>query len=453
MDISTYRNLFSGYTELRTQENTVVNLMLVNGNAVSNTRQSSGGVSARVYRSGSWGFASNADLSPDGIISAIRNATDNAVFLDHKLQKSVPPLPCRPCVQTHILRGKTPSQQVLMDYLKEIDAYMVANCPNLIARRIMLQILTIEKTILTADGTQFHSFIPRTVLSISMTTDKDGTPVSEREVFGGLGEFCESFSGEPSQLYERIDTLYQLLCDKKEGVQAEKGKKVCILDADLAGILAHEAIGHTVEADFVLTGSIARNYLGREAAGEKVTLIDYAHTHEGVTCPVPVWCDDEGCEAKDAVIIKDGIMTGYMHSKASALKFGVEPTGNARAYRFSDEPLIRMRNTAIARGSDKLADMIASVEDGYFLQNPGNGQADATSEFMFAVTRGREIKNGKLGKALLDTTISGVAFDVLKSVTHVSDDFKWVCSGMCGKKQPIPVGMGGPALKCTVTIG
>ncbi len=453
MDLSVYRNLFSGYTELRVQENTAVQLSLVNGNPMSNTRQSAGGVSARVYQNGSWGFASNADLTPESIISTIRNATDNAVFLDSKLKKGLGDLPCRPCTQSHILRGKTPPQQTLMEYLKAIDGYIATKYTDLTSRRLMLQILTMEKTILTSDGTNFSSFIPRTILSISMTADRNGSPVAEREVFGGLGEFYEVFSGDPSELYERIDTLYNLLRDKKEGVEAKKGKKVCILDADLAGILAHEAIGHTVEADFVLSGSIARNYLGKEAAGEKVTLIDYAHTHEGTTCPVPVWCDDEGCEAKDAVIIKDGILTGYMHSKASALKFGVEPTGNGRAYRFSDEPLIRMRNTAIARGKDKLADMIASVEDGYYLQNPGNGQADATSEFMFAVTRGREIKNGKLGKALLDTTISGIAFDVLKSVTHVSDDFKWVCSGMCGKKQPIPVSMGGPALKCTVTIG
>jgi len=452
MQLTPYQTLFSGYTELRTQENTVTQLSLLNGSPVANTRQTSGGVSARVYKNGSWGFASNATTNADGIIAAIRNATDNAAFLDRKQAKSLGNLMSRPYVGQMLLRGKTPNQQTLMDYLKALDAYIVDHCPGLKSRSVTLQILCMEKSILTADGTAFESFLPRTILICSMTADRDGAPVSERESFGGLGEFYDHFD-DPAKMYEKIDTLYEHLMRKKEGVYAEKGKKVCILDADLAGILAHEAIGHTVEADFVLTGSIAGSYLGKEAAGEKVTLIDFAHTYEGKPCPIPIYCDDEGTAAKDAVIIENGILKGYMHSKASALKFGVEPTGNGRAYRFSDEPLIRMRNTAIARGTDKLEDMIASVEDGYYLQNPGNGQADATSEFMFAVTRGREIKNGKLGKALLDTTISGIAFDVLKSVTMVSDDFKWVCSGMCGKKQPIPVGMGGPALKCTITIG
>jgi len=129
------------------------------------------------------------------------------------------------------------------------------------------------------------------------------------------------------------------------------------------------------------------------------------------------------------------------------------PTGNARAYQFSDEPLVRMRNTAILPGTDRLDDMIASIDDGYYLIRPSNGQADSTSEFMFGVTLGYEIKNGKIGRAIRDTTISGVAFDMLKTVTMVSPDMKWLSSGMCGKKQPIPVGMGGPAIKCKVTIG
>jgi TldD protein len=72
---------------------------------------------------------------------------------------------------------------------------------------------------------------------------------------------------------------------------------------------------------------------------------------------------------------------------------------------------------------------------------------------MFGVTMGFEIKNGKLGKALLDTTVSGVAFDMLKTVSMVSDKMYWSSSGFCGKKQPMSVSMGGPDIKCQITIG
>ena len=72
---------------------------------------------------------------------------------------------------------------------------------------------------------------------------------------------------------------------------------------------------------------------------------------------------------------------------------------------------------------------------------------------MFGVTCGYEIKNGKLGRALLDTTVTGIAFDMLKTVDMVSDHLTWSSSGFCGKKQIMPVGMGGPEMRCRITIG
>ena len=54
--------------------------------------------------------------------------------------------------------------------------------------------------------------------------------------------------------------------------------KDVILDADLAGILAHEAIGHTTEADLVLGGSVAGEFMGEQVASDLVTLVDYANT-------------------------------------------------------------------------------------------------------------------------------------------------------------------------------
>ena len=157
--------------------------------------------------------------------------------------------------------------------------------------------------------------------------------------------------------------------------------------------------------------------------------------------------------AQDAVIIKDGILTGYMNNRETAAHFGMKPQGNARAWNFSDEPLIRMRNTAVLPGKDKLEDLIASVDDGYYFIDTNNGQADTTGEFMFGVCMGYEIKNGKLARPILDTTISGVAFEMLKTVDMVSDTITWSSSGFCGKKQPMPVGLGGPALRCKIMVG
>jgi TldD protein len=72
---------------------------------------------------------------------------------------------------------------------------------------------------------------------------------------------------------------------------------------------------------------------------------------------------------------------------------------------------------------------------------------------MFGVTCGYEIKNGRLGRALLDTTVTGVAFDMLRTVDMVSDEMSWTTGGTCGKKQMMAVSMGGPHMRCKITIG
>ena len=45
------------------------------------------------------------------------------------------------------------------------------------------------------------------------------------------------------------------------------------------------------------------------------------------------------------------------------------------------------------------------------------------------------------------------AIKVLQSVDAVSDDMVWVSAGYCGKKQPMVVSMGGPALRARAHLG
>jgi len=453
-DLHMYSGLFKEYTELRVQENRSVRISFVKGNNTGNSKSSSGGVSARVYRNGSWGFASSPEITSERIRSVIAAAGENARFLDSRENKGKGPLPSvKGCSENDFSTDRPRlKQKEILGFVREIDNHISSKYPNLTSRTVSLNCLDMEKTVLTSEGSSGHSMIPRSYMYVGLAVEKDGKPVELGDSFGGLGQFEDRFTS-PESLFEEIEELHEHLMKKKEGVFADAGTRTCILDAELAGILAHEAIGHTTEADLVMSGSVAAGWLDREVGSPLVTLVDFASSALGDTCPVPVYIDDEGTQARDTVIIENGILKGFMHNKESAKEFGVEPTGNARAFSFSDEPLIRMRNTAILPGTSKLEDMIASIDDGYYLIRPSNGQADSTSEFMFGIVLGYEIKNGKLGKAIRDTTISGVAYDVLKTVSMVSDEMKWHGGGMCGKKQQIPVGLGGPAIKCRVNLG
>ena len=198
-----------------------------------------------------------------------------------------------------------------------------------------------------------------------------------------------------------------------------------VLAAPLAGMLAHEAMGHPCEADAVIGGAVTASLVGQPVASELVSMIDFAHTYGGESTLIPVEVDDEGTPGRDVVMIERGILTSFMHSRETAARMEQAPTGNARAYNPHDEPLVRMRNTAILPGTSTMDEMIAGVDDGYLLLKTGNGQADSTTEFTFGITLAYEIRNGKLGRAVRNTTLSGSAIKVLKTVDAVGDTMHW----------------------------
>lgn len=443
------------HAELRSQTSRTRRVSIVSGSLVGNMSSVSKGIGARVYKDGVWGFASKSICDEGSAREVLMSARENAFLLHSGCPKNKGALVNAQNVQYAEPRPFIDvPQKTLVDFAREVDSYIEKTYPTLASRHVGLSTGTIEKTLCTSEGSFAYQLFPRTYMIVSMSCEaSDGSNIELFDVLGGgEGYFYDHYSS-PELLFPQVDSLYEELMKKKEGIFPDAGEALCIIDSSIAGMVAHEAVGHTVEADLVLSGSVAATNLGKEVASPLVSLTDFAHTAFGERAPLPVYVDDEGTLCEDAVIIKDGVLQGFMNNLESAQHFGVKPLGNARAYAFSDEPLIRMRNTAIHPGKDKLEDMIASIDKGYYLTRTQNGQADTTGEFMFGITMGYEIVNGKLGRALRDTTISGVAFNMLKTVDMLSDSVSWDFAGYCGKKQPMAVSMGGPSIRCKVNIG
>ncbi|MBR4725202.1 MAG: TldD/PmbA family protein [Lachnospiraceae bacterium] len=454
--IKTKTGLFADgvQTVLRGHENRTRRVVLLKGNLVQNSRSEARGINARVNNNGTFGFASIAEYSPEAAEKVLKAATENAIFLGKHSGRNI-------ALPTSIGTGEIPlncdikdtEQKVLIEMCQTVDNYIATKYPDLTSRTIVYYEDSQDRIVYTSDAFNGHLVTPRCYLYVVLNAEsKEGVPVELFKAFGGFGSFYDNFS-KLDEIYPEIDKLYKKLMDKKEGVYAEAGYKTVVLGGMMGGMLAHEAVGHTVEADLVRGGSVAGPSLNKRVASDLVTMVDFAHTYNGGLAPLPVYLDDEGTKAIDDTLIKDGILVGYMNDRESAAEYNMQPTGNARGWTFSDEPIIRMRNTCILPGTNTVDELIASVDDGYYLIDSGNGQADLTGEFMFGVTCGYEIKNGKLGRALLDTTVTGVAFEMLKTVDMVSNEVEWSSSGFCGKKQPMAVGMGGPHMRCKIMIG
>ena len=443
----------ASYRETRRHELRKSRMLMVDGNLVSNARTVEGGVSARVHEAGYWGFASTQGegVPVEQVVDkASRNARDMARFGE----RAPLALPGDSYRGEHVFRGRAPlSPKESVERLAELHAWCVQRYPGLKSTRFIAGDEHHTKRVSTSQGSEVLSSIQRALCYVTLIAeDERGAPVEISETLsskGHLGDLDWSLESIKPQL----EALYGHVQAKRRAVAARGGAARVVMGPQLAGILAHEAMGHPCEADLVLGGAVTGDLVGKRVASDLVTMVDFAHTYEGEETIIPVYCDDEGTPARDAVLIKDGMLTGFMSSLETAARLGVQPTGSARAYAPNDEPLVRMRNTAILPGKSKLDDMIAAIDDGYLLLRTGNGQADSTTEFMFAVSLAYEVKNGKVGRAIRDTTISGSAIKVLQSVDAVSTDMHWNSGGYCGKKQPMVVSMGGPAIRAQVHMG
>ena len=240
-----------------------------------------------------------------------------------------------------------------------------------------------------------------------------------------------------------------------EAIKPKGGEMPVVMGAGSSGILLHEAIGHTFEADFNRKNiSIFSDQLGKKICSPDINVVDDG-TIDNARGTINF--DDEGVEAQKTYIVKDGVLESYLHDRISAKHYNVSPTGNGRRQSFRYAPLPRMRVTYMENGNIPEADIIASVKQGVYVDNFTNGQVQiGAGDFTFFVKTGYLIENGKLTQPIKDINIIGNGAKVLTDITMVGNNLKidegtWTC-GKDG--QSVPVGQGLPSvLVRKLTVG
>jgi TldD protein len=442
--------------ELRTQRNSDRVLYLRDGRILQSSSTATSGCSARFVTGRVRGFAASAASDEAAIQTVLRHARDQLDCLQQHWP--YPTGPARPDVASVGIYdfGTTRRRYTAQDRierLRDLNARAKHRFPS--SRTIIcgLEEVAVERTLVTSEGTRFYGYSPRTTLVLQLEVERDGKRGQASDNFTLFGDLEDRMDDLIRQVSAALDELHEHARADLEAIYPQTGSHDVVMTSGLTGLLAHEAIGHPCEADHVIMGSAVADALGQQVSSEKITLVDQAGCGFDGRATTAAYVDDEGVACRDVVLIENGRLVGFLHNRLTARLMGGAPMGNARAGTFADEPLIRMRNTAILPGHDKLSDMIGATDHGYMLERPGRGQADLSGKFTFGVTRGYEIRHGRVGRAIRNMTVSGNAFDVLKSASHVGSDFDWMPSGWCAKGQSIPVSMGGPSIKSRLMIG
>lgn len=238
-------------------------------------------------------------------------------------------------------------------------------------------------------------------------------------------------------------------------VKPKGGEMPVVMGAGGSGILLHEAIGHAFEADFNRKNtSIFADQLNKKICNEHINVVD-----DG-TIPFnrgSVNIDDEGIEGQKTYIVKEGVLTSYLHDRISSKYYGIPSTGNGRRESFRMIPIPRMRATYMEAGNVTEEDIISSVKKGIFVDNFTNGQVQiGAGDFTFFVKSGYLIENGKLSQPIKDINIIGNGPKALADITLVANNAKidngtWTC-GKDGQSCPVTCGMPS-ALVSKLTVG
>ena len=446
-----------GFAELRYHKKRTRSVAVEKGRVDAAQATEHTGVGVRVLEDGTFGFASTDRAEPAAIAAAIDSARAAARASAKSRSDRCPPLPPTP-----LARGRFESPGVdellaqpiekTIELVLRLEAQARGSSASIQSAACGYTEVFEEKGIVTSDGAKAWTRLVRPEFRVSAVAQKDGEIQRGVETVGATGAWdCLFRRAAPEALADRAAAR---AVDLLAAGYPEGGRVRVLLSPGLVGLLTHEAVGHTVEADFVQAGSVAAGKLGTRVASERVTLADSGASELLPGAGGTLAVDDEGVPAGKAVIIRDGILVSYLHDRESAARFGVAPTGNARAWEYEHAPLIRMRNTYVAPGDGDLAEMIASIDEGYLLDGAANGQADSNGEFMFGTREAYRITKGKKGPLLRGVNLSGQAFEVLRSVERVGKDFVWdLGAGHCGKGQPAKVDAGGPWILCTVVLG
>ncbi len=413
---------------------------LLNGISKSSNSGIGKGFSVQAYTNGGWGLAVGEEFTKASIESVFNKACKLAKFSAKFSKGNYEINPTSNNKIFHEIKQKIPLQSISLDekmrFLLEIekDAHIDS---KIVSTHINYSDGESEKI----SYNNFDHFIRRKesglLLNMQVIAKQNGKQEGYFLNKGGLGGY-EILQKSQNIATETAKNALELLDAKP----AKPGKFDIIMDPSLSGTFVHEAFGHAAEADGVIAGeSILADKMKKKIGKDIVTIIDDG-TIEDQFGFTPF--DDEGINGQKTVIVKDGVLVGFMHNLETASKMGVEPTGNARAMNISSSPLVRMTNIYLKPGNATLDEMIEEVKNGLLCVGWNYGYCEITGQFMFKMAKAYLIENGEKTQVIKDAAISGLTLSVLKRISMLSKDYE-MDPGHCGKEgQSVSVGSGGP---------
>ncbi|MEW6215948.1 MAG: TldD/PmbA family protein, partial [Nitrospirota bacterium] len=283
---------------------------------------------------------------------------------------------------------------------------------------------------------------------------KENGLIQTASVHLGASDNFAKLRNRHGDVEKKLKVALEMLSSKA----VDSGMYTVILDPSISGVFIHEAFGHLSEADTLVHNHSIRNEmkLGRRMGPEILNIVDCGN-YPGK--PGHYAYDDEGVASRKTYLVKDGILSGRLHSRETAAVFEEPLTGNARAVDYNFTPIVRMSNIFVEPHESSVEEMIQSIDKGLYLIGLKGGQTIGDM-FTFGAQYGYLIENGKVKHMVRDLNMTGNLFITLQNVVAIGKDFFMNESGGCGKGSVGPMQMlwssgqgGAPVMIKDIVIG
>ena len=443
----------STYADARIVDSSVQELSVAIGRGEGVESSASAGIGIRVIADGRWGFAATSEMDTDSVAATARQAVEIA-----RASALVAADP--------VALSEAPVVQDSWSGPCEIDPFTVSledKIELLVAADEAMRAQ--ESVSLTKSSLGFYRAHKQFASSIGSYIEQDHFESGGGIVAHAIGDgevlprsYPNSHGGDWSQggwevvlgfdLAGNAPRVAEEAAALRTAVPCPTGEFDVIIDGSQLGLQVHESIGHPTELDRVLGDEAAfagTSFLELKDLGE----LRYGSEHVTVTADATVEgslgsfaYDDEGIPAQRDYIVREGLFTGFLGSRESAVSIGRASNGCMRADGWNRIPLIRMTTVSLEPGEWSLDDLIADTEKGIYIETNNSWSIDDKRlNFQFACEIGWEIKDGKLGKMIKNPNYTGITPEFWNSCDAVCSKDHWHVWGLpnCGKGEPMQV--------------
>ncbi len=438
------------YADIRIVDHREQVVSVKNGSVDGIGDQYSQGVGVRVLVENSWGFASSAYLDKAEIERVTRLAVDVAKASARVPGERIdlgPPVTSTGTYTTPLeIDPFTISLEQKLDLLFRADEIIRRNSGVRVSEANVIAVRN-QKFFSNTEGAFVEQLTYESGGAIAATAVNDtevqvrSHPNSFRYQGTAGWEYVTNadFVGNAERVAEEAVALLNAdVCPDKE--------TTLILDSSQLALQIHESCGHPTELDRVFGMEAAfagRSFLTIDKRGNfryGSDLVNLTADSVRATGLGTFGWDDEGVPASSMPLVRNGEFVGYLMSRETASKLGLQSNGCMRAEGWNRIPLIRMTNVSIEPSTWEFEDIIADTDDGIFMEtNRSWSIDDMRLNFQFGTEIGYEIKHGKRGRLLKNCTYAGITPDFWKSCDAIANSKHWRLWGTpnCGKGEPM----------------